>query len=183
MTSFYNNKGSVCMTKNKMFEEISCSIQMILEGDHSPSERLKLVCKSLKKNMPGYSWVGFYFVCPEHALNESAEENRELILGPFAGYDTDHKVIPFGKGVCGQSALKEETIIVGDVCKETNYLSCDPLVKSEIAVPIIKNEIFIGQIDVDSPEPYNFDDEDERILRYVCDMCMDTILEYLEVEQ
>ena len=95
---------------------------------------------------------------------------KELILGPFEGAPTEHTRIPFGQGICGQVAEDKQTNIVQDVAQEDNYLSCSINVKSEIVVPIFKNETFIGEIDIDSCEIAPFTDEDEKFLEKVANM-------------
>jgi L-methionine (R)-S-oxide reductase len=97
--------------------------------------------------------VGFYAV--------DKEQNKELVLTSFEGQPTEHISIPFGNGVCGQAALLRKIFVVQDVSKETNYLSCSSKVKSEIVVPIFRNNEFVGELDIDSHlvSPFTFDDE------------------------
>ena len=82
----------------------------------------------------------------------------------FSGKPTSHKIIPYGKGVCGQVANKKKTIIVDDVESEENYISCNIDVKSEIVVPLFLNNIIMGQIDIDSNFPSAFNSHDELFL-------------------
>ena len=93
------------------------------------------ISKLLKNNVFHYDWVGFYL------LNESHDG---LILGPYSGSSTEHTFIPMGKGICGQVAQRKETMIVQDVTKVENYLSCSINVQSEIVVPILKDGAFIA---------------------------------------
>ena len=131
----------------------------IFSKDKSNRANLQKLCKELKDNVDHYDWVGFYIV---------NEANQTLELGPFAGAPTDHKVIPFGKGVCGESAEKEETIIVPDVSKLDNYLSCSLYVKSEIVVPVFKDDQYIAQLDIDSHDLDPFSDQDREFLEDLC---------------
>ena len=71
------------------------------------------------------------------------KSKKELELVAFSGIPTEHLKIPFGKGICGQSALSNNPILVSDVTKESNYISCNINVKSEIVVPLFDNEINI----------------------------------------
>ena len=71
----------------------------------------------------------------------------ELKLAQFSGKPTEHTIIPFGKGICGQVALSNKNFVVQDVTEQDNYISCGWEVKSEIVVPIFKNNENIGQID------------------------------------
>lgn len=98
------------------------------------------------------NWAGFYLA-----------RDDELVLGPFQG-DVACTRIPFGKGVCGTSALKKETIVVLDVNKFPGHIACSSLSKSEIVVPIIKNNKVVGVIDIDSPIYDRFHDEEKNFL-------------------
>ncbi|MBU4484006.1 GAF domain-containing protein, partial [bacterium] len=103
--------------------------------------------------------VGFYLV---------DKSGKNLVLGPYSGKPTEHKKIPFGKGVCGQVAQKKKTMVVQDISQETNYLSCSLDVKSEAAVPIIKDLNFVGALDVDSNEEAPFKRDDVAYLEDIC---------------
>lgn len=122
--------------------------------------KLLAVCRMLADNLPHYDWVGFY-------LTEAAKPD-ELVLGPFVGEPTEHVRIPFGHGVCGQAAAKGETVLVDDVTKEANYLSCSAKVKSEIVVPIFKDGRVAGELDIDSHTASVFTAEDRRLLEGIC---------------
>ena len=91
-------------------------------------------------------------------------------LVAFSGKKTEHKQIPFGKGICGQVAISDKTLIIPDVKAEKNYISCDINVKSEIVVPIIINGSNIGQIDVDSNTINAFSIKDKIFLEEICDL-------------
>lgn len=141
------------------FEELKPKVNdIITETESLREEKLKKICHLLSDNIDYYDWVGFYFV---------NGDKPELILGPFAGEDTDHKVIPFGKGICGQVAVSNETFIVADVAAQDNYISCNMNVKSEIVVPLFVDDKNIGQIDIDSNIIDAFNEEDEDFLTYV----------------
>ena len=94
--------------------------------------------------------------------------DRELVLGPCVGTPTDHVKIPFGRGICGQAAEREETFIVQDVSKECNYLSCSISVKAEIVLPIFKDGRIVGELDIDSHRLSPFTDADRGFLEKVC---------------
>jgi L-methionine (R)-S-oxide reductase len=83
------------------------------------------------------------------------------------GEPTDHTVIPFGKGICGQVAVSNQNFVVPDVSAQTNYIACSFTVKSEIVVPLFVNGINIGQIDIDSHVLNPFTQEDEQFLEFV----------------
>lgn len=142
-----------------MLELLKPKVRQILGvSGKSAEERLQELCNLLKSEVPYYNWVGFYF------RNGSKEE---LKLGPYAGEPTDHTLIPFGKGICGQVALSNRNFVVPDVSAQDNYIACSINVKSEIVVPLFVNGVNIGQIDIDSEIPDPFSPEDERFLEYV----------------
>lgn len=142
-----------------MFELLKPKVGDILgASDKSVAERLQELCDLLKSEVPYYNWVGFYF------RNGSKEELR---LGPYAGAPTDHTLIPFGKGICGQVALSNRNFVVPDVSAQDNYIACSINVKSEIVVPLFVNGENIGQIDIDSETPDPFSPADERFLEFV----------------
>jgi GAF domain-containing protein len=121
-------------------------------------EKLLQICQLLEENVEYYNWVGFYF------RNGNKEE---LILGPYVGAPTDHTVIPFGKGICGQVAVSNQNFVVPDVAAQDNYIACSFTVKSEIVIPLFVNGENIGQIDIDSNVLNPFTATDERFLEFV----------------
>ncbi len=142
-----------------MLELLKPKVRQILgKSGKSVEDRLQELCSLLKSEVPYYNWVGFYF------RNGSKEE---LKLGPYAGAPTDHILIPFGKGICGQVALSNSNFVVPDVSAQDNYIACSISVKSEIVVPLFVNGENIGQIDIDSETPDPFSPDDERFLEYV----------------
>ncbi len=116
---------------------------------------LLLTAELLRTEISHYDWVGFYFL---------DQPNNTLVLGPFSGKPTEHTHIPVGKGVCGQVAQSNQSIIVQDVTKQTNYIACSIEVQSEIVVPILKNGLFVAEIDIDSHAYAPFSKEDEHFL-------------------
>ena len=103
------------------------------------------------------SWFGFYLVL---------KEDDVLYLGPYKGPLACTK-IKFGKGVCGVSALKKESLLVKDVTKFGTYIACSSTAKSEVVVPIIKNDKCVGVIDLDSDELDNYTTEDVKTLEEI----------------
>jgi GAF domain-containing protein len=121
-------------------------------------EKLKAICTLLNAEIDYYNWVGFYF---------ANHDTQTLHLGPYVGAETDHTVIPFGKGICGQVAESNANFVVPDVAAQDNYIACSFTVKSEIVVPLFVNGKNIGQIDIDSHVIDPFTEEDERFLEFV----------------
>ena len=142
------------------FEALKPKVTTIISENISVDERLLKICELLEVNVPHYNWVGFYF--------KNGDKN-ELKLGPYVGAPTDHTIIPFGKGICGQVALSNKNFVVPDVSAQDNYIACSITVKSEIVIPIFVNGENIGQIDIDSNTIDPFTENDERFLEFVCE--------------
>ncbi len=142
-----------------MFDDLKRKITTILDQKETSTDlRLQQVCELLRNTVPHYDWVGFYF--------KNGNKN-ELKLGPYAGQPTEHTIIPFGKGICGQVAISNENFVVPDVKAQDNYIACSLTVKSEIVVPLFLKGENIGQIDIDSNTLNAFSHEDERFLEFV----------------
>lgn len=106
----------------------------------------------LKQSFAKISWIGFYII-----------ENDKLLLGPFQG-NVACTEISIGKGVCGTSAIKRETIIVEDVNEFPGHIACDSNSQSEIVVPIIINNQIWGVLDIDSYSKNSFTEIDKLFL-------------------
>ncbi len=138
--------------KSKVTEIITVSQQTV-------ENKLSAICELLQQEIDHYDWVGFYF---------KNGDKDELKLGPYVGEPTDHTIIPFGKGICGQVAISNQNFVVPDVSAQDNYIACSITVKSEIVIPIFVNGENIGQIDIDSNTADPFTEKDERFLEFVC---------------
>jgi GAF domain-containing protein len=101
------------------------------------------------------NWVGFYLM-----------ENGELVLGPFQGKPACIR-IPVGRGVCGTSVLKKETLIVEDVHQFPGHIACDAASNSEIVIPIMKAGVVFAVLDIDSPEFNRFSNLEKKYLEEV----------------
>lgn len=135
------------------------TISNIISNETSRSEKLQSICDFLENEISYYDWVGFYF---------RNGDKEELKLAEFTGEPTEHTIIPFGKGICGQVAVSNENFVVPDVTAQDNYISCGWKVKSEIVIPIFVNDENIGQIDIDSHSVDPFTKDDEELLEFVC---------------
>ena len=141
-------------------ELLQQEIDTIIISNNSKEDKLQTICNYLEKEISYYDWVGFYF--------KNGNKN-ELKLAQYTGEETEHVIIPFGKGICGQVAISNENFVVQDVSEQDNYISCGWKVKSEIVIPIFVNKENIGQIDIDSHTANIFSKKDERLLEYICD--------------
>jgi len=143
-----------------VIEKLKNKIIHIIDNNVNIDNSLQDICNLLKLEINHYDWVGFYF--------KNSNKN-ELKLAQFAGKPTEHTIIPFGKGICGQVALSNQNFVVQDVTEQDNYISCGIDVKSEIVIPIFKNKENIGQIDIDSHHINPFTKSDEELLEFVCE--------------
>ena len=133
-------------------------IKIIANSTITRDEKLLEICQLLQDNISYYNWVGFYF---------ANHETKTLHLGPYVGAVSDHTVIPFGKGICGQFSESTANFVLPDVAAQDNYIACSLTVKSEIVVPLFVNGQNIGQIDIDSHVIDPFTEADERFLEFV----------------
>lgn len=143
---------------NPQYTALANQVALIIK--QQKRDALQPICDLLKEKIPHYNWVGFYFM---------NDEKQMLELGAFAGEKTDHIVIPYGTGICGQVAVSGKMLLVKDVSKEDNYLACSLETKAEIVVPIHKGEVLVGQIDIDSHKRNPFTKHDEDFLKQICD--------------
>lgn len=143
-------------TKAEQYESLLPQLKGLLEGEPDLVANLANVTAALKEQF-GWFWVGFYLV-----------KNEELVLGPFQGPVACTR-IKKGKGVCGSSWAQAATLIVPDVEKFPGHIACSSLSRSEIVVPILKNNEVVAVLDVDSDAYDQFDDTDQLFLeKIVC---------------
>lgn len=140
-------------------DNLKIDIDNILVSLKTASQKRQEICDLLERSIAYYDWVGFYF---------KNGDKEELKLAEFTGEPTEHTIIPFGKGICGQVAVSNENFVVQDVSAQDNYISCGWKVKSEIVIPIFVDGENVGQIDIDSHTLNPFTERDEELLEYVC---------------
>ena len=123
----------------------------------SGRQALAEVCRFLRQSFPHYPWVGVYRL-----------EGTELVLDAWDGPQaTEHTRIPLDRGICGQAAREDRTVIVDDVQSAPEYLACFVTTRSEIVVPIRDGSSVVGEIDIDGHQVRAFDDSDRRFLERV----------------
>jgi len=141
-------------TKEEQYEALIPQIQGLLMGEDDLIANLANVAAALKEQFKWF-WVGFYLV-----------KNDELVLGPFQGPVACTRIRK-GRGVCGTSWAQAKTLIVPDVEKFPGHIACSSLSRSEIVVPLFKNNEVAGVLDVDSEHLDLFDETDERYLEQI----------------
>ena len=137
-------------SKQEKYISITQQIEALITGEPDLTANLANIAAALKEQF-GWFWVGFYMV------KENANTgNSELVLGPFQGPVACTRIAK-GRGVCGTSWAKEETIVVPDVEKFPGHIACSSASKSEIVVPIFNGTSVVGVLDVDSDRLDQFD--------------------------
>lgn len=142
------------LSKKEKYLTVIKQAESLLYGETNLTANLCNLASLLKYSFDYYLWVGFYFL---------DKEKNNLVLGPFQGKVACTR-IEVGKGVCGTSFYKKEAIIVDNVNEFPGHIFCDGDSKSEIVIPIYKDNEVIGVIDVDSNQYSAFDDVDKIYL-------------------
>jgi GAF domain-containing protein len=144
-------------TKTEQYEQLMPQLKGLLEGEPDLVANMANITAALKEQF-GWLWVGFYLV-----------KKDELVLGPFQGPVACTR-IKKGRGVCGTSWATATTLIVPDVEKFPGHIACSSLSRSEIVVPIIRNNVVVGVLDVDSEALDQFDETDQQYLEAVVNL-------------
>ena len=134
--------------KDEKYQLLYKQVQSILEGENDMIANMANVSALIHRGF-GFWWTGFYRIC-----------DGELVLGPFQGpVACTH--IPYGKGVCGSSWQRSETIVVPDVEEFPGHIACSSESRSEIVVPVWKDGAIIAVLDIDSERTDTFDQTDK----------------------
>lgn len=144
-------------SKEEQYEALLPQIKGLLEGEPDLIANLANIAGALKEQF-NWLWIGFYLV-----------KNDELVLGPFQGPVACTRIRK-GKGVCGSSWAQAQTLIVPDVEKFPGHIACSSLSRSEIVVPLIRNNEVVAVLDADSIDLVTFDDTDKLYLEKIVDM-------------
>jgi L-methionine (R)-S-oxide reductase len=144
-------------TKQEQYESLMPQIRGLIADEPDLIANLANITAALKEQF-GWLWVGFYLV-----------KEEELVLAPFQG-PVGCTRIRKGRGVCGSSWAAAKTIIVPDTEKFPGHIACSSLSRSEIVVPIIRNNSVIGVLDVDSKNLDEFDTTDQEFLEKIIEM-------------
>ena len=143
-----------CTDKAGKYEQGIPQIVSLIEAETNEVANYANIAAALRDCF-GFFWVGFYFV-----------KNEELVLGPFQGPLACPRIRK-GRGVCGTSWAEARTIIVPDVEQFPGHIACSSASRSEIVVPILKDGVVIGVLDVDSEYLNTFDETDALWLEKV----------------
>lgn len=147
-------------TKTEQYKSLLPQIKALITGEDDLIANLANTAAALKEQF-SFFWVGFYLV-----------KGNELVLGPFQGPVACTRITK-GKGVCGAAWQQGEIVLVPDVDAFPGHIACSSLSKSEIVLPLFRNQQIIGVLDVDSEFLNHFDEVDRLYLREICDFLME----------
>jgi len=150
-------------TKAEQYESLLPQIKGLLEGEPDVIANLANTVGALKEQFQ-WLWIGFYLV-----KSATTSKEEELVLGPFQGPVACTRIRK-GKGVCGASWEKAQTVVVPDVEKFPGHIACSSLSRSEIVVPVIRNQKVVAVLDVDSEEMNQFDETDKIYLEKIVEL-------------
>lgn len=149
--------------KAALYPLLTAQACALAEGCPLPLPSMANCAALLWEALPDVNWAGFYLL-----------KGDTLYLGPFQG-KTACTVIPVGRGVCGTGAATRQIQLVPDVHAFPGHIACDSASRSEIVLPLIKDGRLLGVMDIDSPLPGRFDEDDAVGLEALCEALMQTI--------
>src|SRR2546425_3056013 len=135
-------------SKAELYQALASQLSSLLAGERDLIANAANFSSLIFHSLPDLNWAGFYFA-----------KDGELVLGPFQGQPACVR-IKIGQGVCGAGAAKCETMIVPNVHEFPGHIACDSASNSEMVVPLMKDFRLIGVLDLDSPAPSRFDQDD-----------------------
>jgi L-methionine (R)-S-oxide reductase len=146
------------LAKRAAYRELQEQFAALYLGERDGLANAANMCAVLYRTLPDLNWAGFYFV-----------RENELVLGPFQGNVACVR-IPLGRGVCGTAAERRETLVIPEVHEFPGHIACDGASRSEIVVPLLHDDRLLGVLDLDSPLPARFDDDDVIGLEALLDL-------------
>src|SRR5436305_5435572 len=150
-------------SKADLYETLASQLSSLLAGERDLIANAANFSSLIFHSVPDLNWVGFYFA-----------KDGELVLGPFQGQPSCVR-IKIGQGVCGAGAARCDTVIVPNVHEFPGHIACDSASNSEIVVPLMKDGRMIGVLDLDSPLPSRFDEEDAAGLETLVPMLLSSV--------
>ncbi|PWE53967.1 GAF domain-containing protein [Metarhizobium album] len=136
--------------KDRFYAELADQLSGLLSGERDAIANASNLSALVFDLVPSLNWAGFYFL----------KGGDELVLGPFQGKVACVR-IPVGKGVCGGAVAQARTLLVPDVHAFPGHIACDAASRSELVVPLVRDGRVLGVIDLDSPLPGRFDEDDQ----------------------
>jgi GAF domain-containing protein len=145
------------MNKTDKYQQLYKQLESLTDGECDQIANMANMSALIHETF-GFWWTGFYIV-----------KGEQLVLGPFQGPVACTR-IPYGKGVCGTAWQRQETIVVPDVEEFPGHIACSSLSRSEIVVPIFRNDSVYAVLDIDSKELATFDDIDREWLEKIVEL-------------
>ena len=136
--------------KAEFYREVALQLSALLTGEQDPIANAANTAALIYHTLPEVNWAGFYFL-----------KEGELVLGPFQGKPACVR-IALGRGVCGTAAEARKSVVVPDVNAFPGHIACDTASRSELVVPLVRRNVLVGVLDLDSPLPGRFDEDDRR---------------------
>ena len=136
------------LPKRELYRDLAAQLEALLAGENNAIANMANTSAFLFQSLAELNWAGFYVL-----------RGEELVLGPFQGKPACVR-IPVGRGVCGTAVAERRSMVVPDVHAFPGHIACDSASRSEFVVPLIRGEAITGVLDLDSPVPGRFDDED-----------------------
>jgi GAF domain-containing protein len=137
-------------SKQELYASLAQQLSGLLEGERDAIANAANMSALIYDLLPDLNWAGFYFM-----------RGPELVLGPFQGKPACVR-IAVGRGVCGTAVERRASVVVADVNAFPGHIACDSASRSELVVPIIKDGMVLGVLDLDSPSPSRFDEADRE---------------------
>ncbi|MEM7706001.1 MAG: GAF domain-containing protein [Pseudomonadota bacterium] len=138
------------LPSEQFYEALLSAAESLLRGEPDRVANAANLSALIYSQLSDLNWAGFYLF-----------DGRELVVGPFQGLPACVR-IPLGKGVCGTAAAERRTLRVDDVDQFPGHIACDSASRSELVIPLIKDDELLGVLDLDSPKRSRFMDEDAR---------------------
>ncbi|MDR6225321.1 GAF domain-containing protein [Desmospora profundinema] len=145
------------------YQHLLRQAESLMEGERDWLANLANAASLLYHSLNQVNWAGFYLM-----------KKEELVLGPFMGLPACIR-IPISKGVCGTAVREKATQLVPDVLQFPGHIACDASTRSEIVIPLLVADRIVGVLDIDSPVPQRFDEEDRQYLERFAHLLVDKI--------
>lgn len=145
-------------------QQLIDNIRIAIAEENTEKEILQSAAELLDSFSEHFHWTGFYMM-----------RGNALEVGPYIGPKTEHVRIDLDKGICGAAALHGETVIVDNVKADPRFIACSLSTRSEIVVPMMDGEKVIGEIDIDSDRPGNFNQQDKEMLEAVASIVVERL--------
>lgn len=146
------------MSDDEKYEYLLMMLEGIISSEENNLSLISNACAVMNAVLDRINWIGFYFM-----------RNGELVIGPFQGLPACNR-LKFGVGVCGAAARDRETKLVVNVHEFPSHIACDAASNSELVIPLIKNNVVYGVLDIDSPQIGRFKDIDRKYMEKAVDI-------------